>query len=95
MSGLVKNNFEAFRVAAYCLRQAGYEVMSPEEMHADTDHPWEFFLKHSIHAMLECDAVACLSDTHRSKGASWEIEIAQRLGMPVELVGWWLEHRRT
>jgi hypothetical protein len=49
----------------------------------EQSHSWLCYMKYDIRAMMECDAVLGLHNSHVSKGALVEINLAQALGMPV------------
>ena len=83
MTGLPDFNFPAFHEAAARLRAMGHEVVSPAELHEDTDKPWEFYMRAAIKALMDCTAVYALNGSSASKGASIELQLARNLGMPV------------
>ena len=92
MSGYPLHNFPAFDDAAAALRAAGHVVVSPAEIDradgfdpADTLPPERYgdFLRRSIRAMLDCEAIALLPHWEASKGAWLEFQIAKAIGMPV------------
>ena len=90
MSGLPEFNYPAFHSAAEELRQLGFEVVSPAELHdGDTSRPWDFYMRASIAALVGCDGVALLPDWRKSRGARLEVSIADALKMPVRLVELW------
>lgn len=89
MSGIPLHNFPAFAVAASRLRAMGHTVISPAEMdgaatHEDLDSiPRSEFLRRDVRALSECDAIAVLPGWRSSPGATFEVDVARALGMPV------------
>ena len=90
MSGYERHNFPAFDEAAAALRAAGHEVVSPAEIDREhgfdpfdtvTDAQYGLFLRRSLKAMLECDAIALLPGWRESRGAALEFRIAEAIGM--------------
>lgn len=85
-------NFPAFDAAAASLRAAGHEVVSPAEIDRAhgfdpsrelTHGEYEVFLRRSLKAMLDCEAIALLPGWRDSRGALLEFEVARALGMHV------------
>ena len=90
MTGIADYNYPMFKDAAKKLREAGYLVECPAEHDLPANTSWNGFVRHGITKMLTCDAVAILPAWQRSKGATIEVGLAQRLGMRVEVVAEWL-----
>ena len=83
MTGYPEFNYPAFEEATARLRAAGHEVISPHEVNPpdDTDHPWEWFMRRDIVALMEAEAVVVLPGWESSRGAALETNIAGALGM--------------
>lgn len=80
MTGLPEFNVPAFRAAAVLLRLRGLEVVNPAELGGGTDKPWEFYMRQSLKAMLDCDSICLLPGWASSRGATIECRLAQALG---------------
>lgn len=98
MTGLPEYNYPAFFDAERQLRAAGYLVMNPADRpdptprrKGDTAPSWGDWLRGAIGLLVQCDGVALLPGWEASKGALFEIDIANRLGMDVRSVSVWLE----
>lgn len=83
-------NKNAFHVAQIELEGKGFQVFNPHSVPAP-EHPegltpkalWQYYMKHCIRAMMECDELYMLADWQNSSGAVWEHRIAEMLGMPI------------
>lgn len=93
MTGRPALNFPAFHQAAAQLRTLGYEVINPAEINPDEHMPWAQCMRADIKALCDCDAVATLPEWENSRGATLEVHIAERLGMPIAPVGVWVKAR--
>jgi hypothetical protein len=85
MTGIADFNFPAFEEACVSLRALGYEVVSPHEVNpADgIEHPWDWYMRRDIVALMEADAIVTLPGWLDSKGATLETHIGRTLGMRV------------
>ena len=83
-------NYPAFHRAAAKLREAGHHVESPAEPGQVDGWAWSDYVRRGLVQMLGCDAVAVLPGWHLSKGAFIEVTTADRVGLSVMSVGWWL-----
>ena len=84
MTGIPEFNFPAFTAACEALRAAGHEVVSPHELESSTGHPWDYYLRHDLIAMLtHCNSIALLPGWYDSKGAKLEFHVALTLGFTV------------
>ena len=90
MTGMLELNFPAFNAAAQRLRALGFEVVNPAELNPDPAAKWVDCMRQDIKALCDCQAVATLPGWERSKGASLEVLIAERLGMAVMPLEAWL-----
>lgn len=95
MSGLPHLNWPTFSRAAAALRIAGYDVRSPHEVLHEglpgnqIELPWEAYVRNSLRALLDCDAVALLPGWATSRGARLEVQTALGLDMPLFLWDGW------
>jgi hypothetical protein len=91
MTGYPEFNYPAFEAAAKWLRLAGHEVVSPHEVNPPSvgfDHPWDWYMRRDLVALMDVEAVVVLPGWEASKGAGLETYIARALGMPIyELAG--------
>jgi nucleoside 2-deoxyribosyltransferase len=81
MTGYPDLNFPAFHKAAASLRASGYEVVNPAELEPDQAALWEDCMRKDIAALVTCDGIALLPGWEKSRGATLEHHIADRLGM--------------
>ena len=85
MSGLPALNFPAFHAEAAKLRALGHEVINPAEVNPDTTMPWAQCMRKDIAELVTCDAIRLLPGWEKSKGATLEHHIADRLELLVIL----------
>lgn len=71
-----------FKAAEQFVKNAGFEVINPCSGKPD-GMPWEWYMKHDLRQMLECDALYVLDDWHDSTGASLEVSLASELKMKI------------
>jgi hypothetical protein len=90
MSGYPECNYPAFNEAARRLREVGYGVANPAEVHIYKPHHYNDLIREDIRVMLECQAVATLENWWESVGARNEVQIAGVLKMPVRTVDEWV-----
>jgi nucleoside 2-deoxyribosyltransferase len=83
MSGYVDHNFPAFHSKAAELRAKGFDVISPAEINPDTKMSWVDCMKADIKALVSCDAIQMLEGWEKSKGASLERHIGERLELKI------------
>lgn len=83
MTGLPDLNFPLFHSEAARLRGSGWEVVNPAEINPDTTSAWLPCMRADIKALVDCDTILMLPGWERSRGASLEHYIAQRLEMQV------------
>jgi nucleoside 2-deoxyribosyltransferase len=94
----------AFVDGAASLRSAGYEVVSPYELHqAHVDavlagqeciKDRREYMAVDVAAMLSCDGVALLDGSERSPGAMAEVHVARYCHLDIDHVEAWLGHMR-
>lgn len=94
MTGIPEWNAPAFEAAQVALVAGGWEVITPLELvpidHPDQIPPWEECLRQDLQAVLLCDGVAVLLGWEQSRGASFEVQVANTVGIPVKTVEEWL-----
>lgn len=86
MTGYPDLNFPAFVDMAKRMRAAGHEVVNPTELpHNDEEgeQAWEWYLRHDLRAMLDCDSILMLPGWQDSRGAQFERAVAKKLKMTV------------
>jgi len=86
------NYEENFVKAESVLKQVEYEVVNPCDILLNGDATWEDYMKADIPLMLACDGVAVLPGWEASAGARLEVDIAQRLNMPIKDVYGWIKN---
>lgn len=94
MTGYTDWNFAAFFAGADQLRALGHEPINPAEndgttlaeavagAHASTAS-WSDYMRLDIRHISRADAVCVLPGWQQSKGATLEVDIATRLGLPI------------
>ena len=83
MTGLPDLNFPAFHAQAARLRDLGYTVINPAELHLDPGAPWHACLRADLKALLDCDGIVLLDGWERSAGAHLEMHVAHRVGIEI------------
>jgi Domain of unknown function (DUF4406) len=83
MTGLPDLNFPAFHAEAARLRALGWEVVNPAELNLDPSALWADCMRADITALVTCKFIRLLPGWEKSKGATLEAHIAERLGMHV------------
>ena len=88
MTGKREFNKPAFDRAKADLmaRYPDLSIISPPDL--DESHPidpysWEASLKRDLHFVVDADAIVALEGWRQSRGACLEVEVAERLGIPV------------
>lgn len=77
-------NYPAFGEMAERLRNGGYEVISPHELHAPTvDTAWDWYLRRDLCELVKCGRVVMLPGWEESRGAVLEHQVAESLGMVI------------
>lgn len=85
MSGHLDFNFPAFTEKARELRAEGKTVISPHELPGEElGHPWEWYLRRDLKALMDCTHVQLLPGWETSRGAQLEVYVARKLGMTVK-----------
>lgn len=81
MTGLADWNFPAFNAAAERLRAEGWHVENPAEHGLVDGAEWADYLLYDLGRLATCEAVWLLAGWSRSKGATLEVDVAQRTGL--------------
>ena len=80
---VAQNVHRASRVFQY-IADTGYMPFNPllsHFQHLLFARPYEWWLEYDLHILKKCDAVVRIEG--ESKGADREVDVAQRLGMPI------------
>lgn len=83
MTGFDELNFPAFHAAAARIRALGHDAINPAEINPDASMSWHDCMKTDIAALVTCDAIHLLDGWEKSKGATLEAHIAERLELEV------------
>jgi len=83
MTSMPDLNFPAFHAEAARLREIGYDVVNPAELHPEPGKSWHECMRKDLAALLTCDALALLDGWQRSAGAHLEMHVAHRVGMEI------------
>lgn len=89
MTGYADCNYPEFNRVSEILRQAGYEVVNPAEVHIDEQHHYVDLIREDLRVMLDCQGVATIENWWESTGARNEVHVAGILKMPVRTVAEW------
>lgn len=97
MKGYPQHNFPAFHQAATMLRNLGYKVCSPAELHGPYQTLHESnrnaYLRKDIEQLTKCRYLVRLPGWENSKGAAVEIAVANALDIKVldiaDVPLWW------
>lgn len=88
MTGYPEYNKEAFYTMEMKFRESGFaSVKNPIHIGEKFgfDQEYNFYLKKSLSMLLEADAVYVFGDYSRSKGVKCEMEVANKVGIPLFL----------
>lgn len=86
ITGIENGNKESFKNAELQLKNEGFEVINPHELHTkeqEETFTWSDFMRSDIKALCDCNFIAVLPGWEKSKGANVEVYIGQKLGMPI------------
>jgi len=83
ISFVPNNNHEKFSNATKKLTSKGYIVINPLELIENESSTWEECMKVDLTEMLKCDAVFVLDGWEKSRGATLEVFLSQKLSIPV------------
>lgn len=90
MSGYPDANMPLFNEVSERLRDVGFKVVSPAEVHLERCHYLDL-IRADLKVMLDCHAVAVLPDWWNSPGARNEVNLAGFLKMPIRPWQEWIE----
>lgn len=79
MTGIEENNYPAFNKLAKNLREGGHSVINPTEVTPPAVDNWNEWMKVSLKAMMDADAILLMTGWEKSKGAVLENFIAEML----------------
>ncbi|MCI9887023.1 DUF1937 family protein [Micrococcales bacterium 31B] len=88
MSGLPEFNRPAFHRAAAAVEARGCRALNPARQPAGLE--WEEYMRRSLTDVCASDVVVLLPGWEGSPGARLEVEVAQRLQIPVSTLSEWL-----
>ena len=94
MSGYPEHNMPAFDTAKQLLAGFGIDCVSPADITRDagiaytqdgTSTPQQYadFMRKDIPQLMMCDGVFVLDNWSESKGAKFEVQLAQLIGLPI------------
>lgn len=84
MTGIENYNYPKFKETTSMFRDKGISVKCPTEVNnKKEDWDWKKYMRENIKQMLDCDVLYVLEGHETSKGANMEIDIAQKLEIPV------------
>jgi ectoine hydroxylase-related dioxygenase (phytanoyl-CoA dioxygenase family) len=85
MTGLFNLNKEAFADAETLVSKKGYVVVNPHNLPLPEkeEYTWEDYMKNDIKYLMDCDVVVALKGWEKSKGAFIEVELSDKLGIPI------------
>lgn len=95
MTGIRNFNYPAFYRTADILRRRGWDVVNPAELGDAIGTPEDInsnprmlatLMRIELHAIADCDAIALMTDWHKSVGAKKELELALKLNKEVILI---------
>lgn len=75
-----------FEKAERYFEELGYQVVNPMKDIIDESHPWEYYMRNDIKALMDCTKIAMLPGWGDSKGARLEKYLADQLGFSVEFL---------
>lgn len=88
MTGYADHNYPRFAAKAAELRAAGWNVISPAELHpADPAVAWDWYLRRDLAELVKATHVVFLPGWERSRGARLEHQVAEALGMTIAYPG--------
>lgn len=98
MTGINDPYRTEFRRVERELRDLGYDVLNPariDELYNQSGAPrsWDWYMRHAITMLVACKGVATLPGWMNSRGATLEVDIANRLNMGVRPWYSWPEVR--
>lgn len=83
MTGIKDFNYPAFHAAERALRARGFAVENPANNPDPDPKTWENFMRMSVKQICECSTVVTLPGWTGSRGAKFEVLLAETLGLDV------------
>lgn len=84
MSDYPQFNYPLFNAVTRIWRSRGYEILNPaENFGGDTTREYREYMREDLAMLLQADAIALLPGWHESKGAKFELAVAQKLGLKI------------
>lgn len=84
MTGYPDFNYPLFNAVTRIWRARGYDILNPaENFGGDTTREYREYMREDLGMLRECDAIALLPGWTDSKGAKFELAVAQNLGLKV------------
>lgn len=91
MTGYPEYNYPAFNRAEEILIAHGYDVLNPARRGVVDGWGWVDYMRPALRDISEADGLAVLDGWHASRGATLEVDIAQRLDLRVARVEAWCD----
>lgn len=85
MTGHVDYNFPAFNAQADELRREGWHVENPADHGIVPGADWADYLRYDLGRLVTCAVIMLLPGWSKSKGATLEVHVAQRIGSTIML----------
>lgn len=84
MTGLPEFNYPAFAEAAARMRENGWTVLSPHEnFNGDKTKEYREYIRADLAMLMQSTAIALLPGWEKSRGARFELHVAQMMGCSV------------
>ena len=92
MSGLADSNYPEFFRVENELRAAGFDrILNPARAICPPGSSRQTYMRSVLTQLFQCDGVALLDGWWASRGAKFEVDVADRLGMEVQMWSLWVE----
>lgn len=83
MTGLPDFNFPAFHAAEAKLKACGWEPLNPaREFGGAQDLPRQLYMRRDIELVLKADILVMIPGWEHSRGAAFEVMVAENIGIP-------------
>ena len=100
MTGVKDLNREVFFGVHYMIEDAGDILVNPHVVGKEAEklpgfdnmtdkQKWQAYMRVDIKHLAQCDIVLALHGWESSKGATIEIELAKKIGIPVIPIDWY------
>jgi hypothetical protein len=92
ITGLVENNYQAFKLAQEKIEAHGFEVINPHEIcevidpkeFEDSKEYWNVCMKICLTYLMKANTIVTLQDWDKSEGAKIEVGLARQLSIDVK-----------